>query len=147
MIQWPARSRLLTGLTFIFGLTFFVWIGYEDTTLLPVTMLGAVLPPIFLAHFLMRRFGGVPLPAHKGMLLLGAGGLLAGCLTPLTTAVLMAIKVSLHSHAFPDYPPEAVLSVMARTPVWALGGLLLGISLALAAYARRKPPPASLPSE
>jgi hypothetical protein len=30
---------------------------------------------------------------------------------------------------------------MARTPVWALGGLFSGTALALAAYARRKPTP------
>jgi len=139
MVEWPARSRALTALTFVFGGAFFVWISYEDTTLIPVTLLGAALPLIFLAHFLTRRFGGAPLPARKGMLLLGAGGLLVGCLTPLTIAVLMGLKVSLHSHVNPDYPPEAVLGVMARTPVWALGGLLLGTALALIAYARRTP--------
>jgi hypothetical protein len=139
MVEWPARSRALTAATFAFGIAFFVWIGYEDTTLIPVTILGAALPLVFLAQFLTRRFGGSPLPARKGTLLLGASGLLAGCTSPLATAVLMALKVSLHSHANPDFPPEAVLGVMARTPVWALGGLLLGAALALAAYARRKP--------
>jgi hypothetical protein len=138
MVEWPARSRVLTALTYAFGAAFFVWSGYEDTTLIPVTILGAALPLIFLAQFLTRRFGGQPLPAYKGMLLLGAGGLLAGCVTPLTIAVFMAIKVSLHSHANPDFPPQAVVNVMARTPVWALGGLLLGGALALIAYARRR---------
>jgi hypothetical protein len=143
MVEWPARSRALTALTYAFGVAFFVWIGYEDTTLTAVTLLGAALPLIFLAQFLTRRFGGRPLSARKGMLLLGAGGLLAGCLTPLAIAVLMALKVSLHSHAHPDFPPEAVVNVMARTPVWALGGLLLGAALGLAAYARRKPAPST----
>ena len=141
MIAWPTRSRALTVLTFVFGITFFLWIGYEDTTLIPVTILGAALPLIFLAHFLTRRFGGAPLPTRKGILLLSAGGLLAGCLAPLTIAVFMALKVSLHSHANPDYAPEAVVGVMARAPVWALGGLLLGTALALIAYARRTPAP------
>ena len=113
MLEWPARSRALTALTFAFGAAFLAWIGYEDTTLIPVTLLGAALPLIFLAHFLTRRFGGAPLPVRKGMLLLGAGGLLVGCLAPLTIAVLMALKVSLHSHANPDYAPEA-----AERPHW-----------------------------
>jgi hypothetical protein len=139
MIQWPARSSALTALTLAFGIAFFLWIGYEDLTLIPVTILGAVLPPLCLAHFLMRRFGGSPLPARKGILLLTAGGLLAGCLIPLATAVLMALKVSLHSHPNPDFPPEAVLAVMARTPVWALAGLLVGAALALLAHVRRRP--------
>jgi hypothetical protein len=139
MIAWPARARLLTLFTYLFGFTFFFWIGIEDATLAPVTALGASLPLLLLAHFLMRRFGDAPLPPRKGLALLIAGGLLAGCAAPLTIGVLMALKVSLHSHTYPDYPPEAVLSIMARTPVWALAGLLLGSALALVAYARRQP--------
>jgi len=137
MVEWPTRSRGLTLFTFAFGLAFFFWIGMEDTTLLPAMILGASLPAIVIAHFLLRRFGGVPLPARTGMLLLSAGGLLGGVAAPLVSTVLMALKVSLHSHAYPDYPPEAVVSVLARAPVWALAGLVFGAALALLAYARR----------
>jgi len=147
MIEWPARSWPLTALSYIFGLAFFFWIGTEDATLLPVTALGAALPLILLGHFLTRRFGGAPLRVHKGVLLLTSGGLLVGCAAPLTIGIFMALKVSLHAHAYPDYPPEAVLGVMARTPVWALAGLILGGAVALAAYARRTPlPPTPGPS-
>jgi len=139
MVEWPARSRALTLLTFAFGLTFFFWIGIEDTTLLPPLILGAILPVIVIGHFLMRRFGGAPLPARKGLLLLSASGLLGGGVAPLAATILMALKVSLHSHAYPDYPPEAVVSVLARAPVWALAGLIFGAALALLAYARRRP--------
>jgi hypothetical protein len=139
-IAWPARSRVLTWLTYAYGLAFFVWIGVEDSTPARVTALGGVLPLLFLAHFLTRRFGGAPLPARKGMLLLGAGGLLAGSAAPFTVAILMGVKVSLHSHAYPEYPPEAVTDIIARTPVWALAGLLLGVAAALVAHARRRSP-------
>ncbi len=143
MIEWSARSRLLLIPTYLFGLAFFLWIGAEDTTLAPVTALGAALPLLLLAHFLTRRFGGAPLRPRKGVLLLTAGGLLAGSAAPLTIGIFMALKVALHSHTHPDYPPEIVLGVMARTPIWGLAGLLLGGALALAAYARRKPAPAA----
>jgi hypothetical protein len=139
MVEWPTRSRVLTLFTFAVGVAFFFWIGIEDATLLPVIILGASLPAIVLAHFLMRRFGGAPLPARTGMLLLSAGGLLGGVAAPLTSTILMALKVSLHSHTYPDYPPEAVVSVLARAPVWALAGLTFGAALALLAYARRRP--------
>lgn len=131
MVEWPTRSHRLTLFTFAFGLAFFFWIGMEDTTLLPVMILGASLPAMVIAHFLLRR------PARTGMLLLSAGGLLGGVAAPLTSTVLIALKVSLHSHAYPDYPPEAVVSVLARAPVWALAGLVFGAALALLAYARR----------
>jgi hypothetical protein len=139
MLEWPSRSRGLTWLTYAFCVAFFFWIGLEDRSLVSVTLLGACLPIIFVAHFLLRRFGGTKLPVRKSGLLLCAGGLLAGGLAPLTTAVLMAIKVSLHSHPVPDYTPEAVVAVVARLPVWALAGLLAGAALALWAYSRRTP--------
>ena len=139
MLEWPARSQSLDLATYLFGLAFFFWIGAEDATLVAVTLLGAALPALLLAHFLTRRFGGAPLRARKAYLLLTAGGLLAGCAAPLTISIFMALKVSLHSHAYPDYPPEVVFDVMSRTPVWALAGLLCGTALALAAYARRNP--------
>jgi hypothetical protein len=140
MVEWPARNRALTLLTYIFCGAFFLWIGFEDRSLVLVALLGASLPAIFLAHFLLRRFGGTALPVRKSMLLLGAGGLLAGTLAPLTTAVLMAVKVSLHAHPYPDYTPEAVVAVVARLPVWSLAGLLAGIGLALFVYSRRTSP-------
>lgn len=143
MVQWPARSRLLTLGTYAYGLAFFFWMGMEDTSLGRVTALGGVLPLIFVTHLLTRRFGGAPIRARNGLLLLGAGGLLAGAAAPLAIALLMAVKVSLHSHTYPEYPPEAVTAILARTPVWALAGLLLGGAAALAAYARRSPLPRS----
>src|SRR3989338_5850901 len=142
MVAWPAHSRVLTLLTLLFGLAFFFWLGVEDMTLRPMALLGAALPALMVAGFLLRRFGGAPLVARKGMLLLGAGGLLTGCGAPFSIAILMGIKVSLHSHNYPEYPPEAVVGVLARTPVWALAGLLLGGALALVVHARRTLAPA-----
>lgn len=139
MIEWPARSRGLTLLTYAVGLGFFVWLGREEASLVSVSLLGASLPALFLGHFLRRRFGGAALPVRKSLLLLISGGLLVGCLAPFSTAVLMAVKVSLHSHPNLDYAPEAVLAVLARLPVWSLGGLLAGMGLALWAYTRRTP--------
>ena len=139
MIGWPARSRLLTLFTYLYGLAFFFWIGVEDTDLSRVIALGGTLPCLFLAHFLLRRFGGAPVPARKGVLLLGAGGVLAGTLAPFAIAVLMGVKVSLHSHTYPEYPPESVVDMLTRTPVWALAGALVGGALALVAYVRRIP--------
>jgi len=104
---------------------------------MPPIILGASLTAIVIAHFLLRRFGGAPLPTGKGMLLLSASGLLGGVAAPLVSTVIMALKVSLHSHDYPDYPPETVVGVLARAPVWALAGLILGAALALLAYARR----------
>ncbi len=132
----PAHSRLLTVLTYVIGLAFFVWLGAADESAWGATALGALLPALFLAHFLLRRFGGQSLLLRKVMLLIAASGLLAGCVAPLVTAMLMAIKVSLNVTL---YSPELVLNMLERTPLWALSGLIVGAGLALTVYARHRP--------
>ncbi len=138
MVNWPARSRGLTLLTYFYCGTFLVWIGVEDYSLAAVTVLGAGLPALFLGHFLLRRFGGAVLSMRKSLLLLSAGGLLAGALAPLAIAILMAVKVSLHGSTTPGFEAQTVVAVVARLPVWALAGLLVGVALALFVYARRE---------
>lgn len=136
MLTLPAQSRMLTLLTYVIGLAFFVWLGSADESAWGATALGALLPALFLANFLLRRFGGQSLALRKVMLLIAASGLLAGCAAPLVAAILMAIKVSL---SVALYPPELVLGMLERTPLWALIGLAVGVGLALTVYARHRP--------
>jgi hypothetical protein len=138
MIDWPARHRLFSLSTFAAGLLFFVWIGADDESALGASLLGAALPSLFIARLLLHRFGGRTLTMRRTILLLCASGLLAGCLAPFITAVLIALKVSLFAE---PYPPELVLAVLARTPLWALAGLLAGGGLALGVYARSRSHP------
>jgi hypothetical protein len=144
MIEWPRRSTALRLTTFVVGLAFFVWLGAADESAFGATALGAAFPLLFIARLLVRRFGGKALTMRKTALILSASGLLAGCLAPFIIAVLIALKVSLHTE---PYPPELVLAVLARTPAWALAGLSAGAGLALAVYARRRSVPAQFHSE
>ena len=140
MIKWPLRNRALSLLTYAVSGVFFLWLVVEDRSLVTVTLLGVSFPIIFLVHFLLERFGGAELPMRKSLLLLGAGGTLAGALAPLTTAVLMAVKVMLHGHTPPDYSPEMVAAVIARLPLWSVAGLLVGAALAVWVFVHRPPP-------
>jgi hypothetical protein len=43
----------------------------------------------------------------------------------------MAIKTGLHGHAAPDFTSAQVIEVFLRTPIWGLGGLLIGLGIGL----------------
>ena len=130
--------RLLDFLTGLYGLALFFWIGKEDASLAPVIALGAGLPALALLRYWTRP----TFRARRASLTLSLVGLLAGGAAPLVTSLLMAIKVSLHSHTRPDYPPEVIFALLARLPLWAFAGFLLGLALAL--LTRLRPPPESV---
>jgi hypothetical protein len=131
MTTVPAPHRALFGLTLAYVAVLFVWLGEEDSLGL-VSGLGAASASLFVAHAIVRKAGGAALAARRWLALAGAAGLLAGAGGALATATLMAVKVSLHGHpGVLDYPPAAVLAVLAALPVWALAGGLAGLGLGL----------------
>lgn len=101
-----------------------MWLGLEDTSSLPVSLLGisgallTILRPSF------------ALLIHKPWVwpVLGATG---GALATVLTTVLMFFKNAWHAHPFPDYPTGMLLAMLERLPWWALAGGLLGLALRL----------------
>jgi hypothetical protein len=67
----------------------------------------------------------------------GIAGLVGGATVPPLADILMLVKVSLHSHAVPDFTARDLGAVLGRTPVWALAGLAAGLALGLVHMARR----------
>lgn len=114
----PAASLIYAG-------AFFYWLGLEDLDARLVTALGAGLALLAGLHGLrLRRAFGFSRRPWTGVPVL-CGAALGLAVAPLT-AILMAVKVSLHSHSSPDFEPGLVLAVLQSTPVWGLAGLLLG---------------------
>ena len=99
-----------------------LWLPVEDTGPLNPRIL-AILAGILLAirGFLRIRRAGV---------LAAAGfGLAAGLLVNPITAGLMVFKSGLHGHSIPDFSVAMLASVLADTPIYGLGGLLIGAGL------------------
>jgi hypothetical protein len=48
----------------------------------------------------------------------------------------MVFKTGVHTHAVTDFTPAQINAVLTRTPVFALGGLLMGLGAALWRKAR-----------
>jgi hypothetical protein len=53
----------------------------------------------------------------------------------------MFFKNARHSHLYPDYPPEQLLAMLGRAPIWMLAGAFLGLSLGLGWLALRRDEP------
>ena len=113
----------------LLGIVILLWSGREDQGVGAVTALGWLLAGLTVALDLMSRFGGRRLDAPALLKLTALGGAAAGALASLATILLMLFKNLLHSHVYPDYPPQLMLGALERLPTWGLAGGLTGLGL------------------
>jgi hypothetical protein len=125
------RLALLGG-----GIIAFIWLGFEDNSTLSVAVLGALLSVLSLL-MVIRTYGPhIPLASRiwiPGFILLGA---LMGAGAVLFTVILMFFKTAWHSHAFPDYPVPLMAAMLARLPLWTMGGGCIGAGVGLWRWAK-----------
>ena len=113
----------------LLGIVILLWSGREDQGVGAVTALGWMLAGLTVALDLMSRFGGRRLDAPALLKLTALGGAATGVLASLATILLMLFKNLLHSHVYPDYPPQLMLGALERLPTWGLAGGLAGLGL------------------
>jgi uncharacterized membrane protein YjjP (DUF1212 family) len=104
-----------------------VWLPFEDNDERWVIFFALAIALLLSAAVLLRITSNRPLAWPVYLLVAGAAGALV---TPLAL-LLMAVKSGLHGHLAPDYTLAQVTSVIARTPVWLAGGLLIGLGAAV----------------
>ncbi len=114
----------------IVGLVWFLWLGYEDRTLGIVMVVACLLAVRFLMTAWLRWVAGAESWGERAGRSAALGALL-GASVPALAALLIMMKVSLHSHPEPDFNLMDIRALLIRTPVWALVGLLVGASLGL----------------
>jgi len=137
MIRLPHVRRLILIATALDAVAILFWAGLEDTNIAPVAALGAITAALAFGHALLARSRSGAFKAGERFVWMILGGACAGMGAALCAILLMAIKVSLHSHNTPDYSPTAVIGLFTRAPQWGLAGLLIGLGLALVGFARR----------
>jgi hypothetical protein len=120
----------------IAGLAWFVWLGYEDVGLRVVLLLSAWLSMAYVATLWVRWGEGSLIGGKQYIIRSAIAGLVGGATAPPLADILMLAKVSLHSHAVPDFTARDLGAVLGRTPVWALAGLAVGVALGLIHRAR-----------
>jgi hypothetical protein len=111
----------------LLGMVFLIWIPFEDSSTTPplvfamaLTTLGAV---IFLSSD--KR------PFRTALLNSIFAGTLAGIVITPLALFLMVFKTGLHSHQAPEFSNQQILSIIYRTPIWLLGGFLVGLGSGL----------------
>lgn len=120
------RLALLGG-----GILAFIWLGLEDNSTLSVAVLGALLS--VLSSLTAIRSYGPRTPLEPRIWLPGfvLSGAIMGAGAVVFTVLLMFFKTAWHGHAFPDYPVPLMAAMLARLPLWALGGACIGAGVGL----------------
>lgn len=65
------------------------------------------------------------------------GALTGLAVTPMAL-FLMALKTGLHGHFTPEFTSTQVITVLLRTPIWIIGGLMVGLGMSLVSWSQAK---------
>jgi hypothetical protein len=130
--QKPKRqsARLRRGAWALAGFLWFLWIGYEDRSLIAVSILAASIAFVLAVEAWMRWIEDVVAGSRKVVLtmVLGLG---AGTAMGPISVVLAALKISLHQHAILDFSIVDIGLLLSRSPYWMVIGLLAGVAAGL----------------
>jgi hypothetical protein len=118
------------------GAVWFLWLGTEDVGPAAPVAVSAVLAAAWGLSVVLRRGGEEAARTSAARRLCLVGLAAGGAVGPLA-ALLMLIKISIHTHPVPDFTPADLRSAIGRTPLWAGVGLLVGAAGALVQAARR----------
>lgn len=133
----PITGRWSRLIALAYGIALFVWLSLEDTTTGPVLLFGLCLSLLIVLLTTFDKLGGQRVALRYILPLFAGMGILSGLGTGIAVAGLMFFKNARHAHLFPDYPPQMMIAVLERGPVWGLAGGLIGVSMALAWLALR----------
>jgi hypothetical protein len=125
--RFSTTQRWLRYYTLFVGALLLIWLPFEDSNEEFATAFAAAICAGLAARLAVRWVSPQPASWLKHLLL----GALAGLIVAPLTFLLMAIKTGLHGHAAPDFTGAQVIAVFLRTPVWVLGGLLIGLGVGI----------------
>ena len=119
--------RWLRLAAIMLGVGILAWLPFEESHENWVVFFAVAIAVLSAAAALLRWAGPGPRLWLIYPLITGAAGALV---TPLAL-LLMAVKSGIHGHSAPDYTPAQVSSVLLRTPLWLVSGLLIGLGMAV----------------
>lgn len=115
----------------------FFWIAYEDRGLAALSIVSAVMAFAAGLTVLNRWVGSEELPRRMWIRHATAVGAVAGAAVGPLTALLMLVKLGLHTHPEVDFGPEQFIQALSRTVYWAALGALIGLALGLLVREKR----------
>jgi hypothetical protein len=104
-------------------MVFFLWIPLEDTSVVPAILLALAVCFWLATAFLTRSQKPFQTILFNHVLAYTFAGI---AVTPLTLA-LMSLKTGIHGHSASEFTSQQIITVIRRTPVWMIGGFLIGL--------------------
>ncbi len=123
-MRWAMRFAWVTA-----GVGWFFWFAYEDRGFVAVLLVAAAFAAALGLTVQSRLWAGWRRRRRAAVAWTALVGLGSGASVSLLAVLLMLVKVSLHDHPVPDFTLADLRAVLGRTPVWALGGTMIGASL------------------
>jgi hypothetical protein len=117
-----SKMRLKLG-GLVLGIAILIWLPIEDSNEVGVLVLSGLICA-WAGIWLLQETDQTKLRTIFKYTIIGGG---AGLLMGMVAILLMAIKTGIHGHGTPDYTPEQILEIISRTPIFVIGGALLGV--------------------
>lgn len=148
------RSRTPTPIWYrvlflIVGIIWIIWLSIEDSSERGVLLFSVTFSVLLALRFVITNSAQstngdlkYPLPevqqsTKKFMFYPIVGAVTGLAVTPIAI-FMMALKTGLHSHLAPDFTSAQVTTVLIRTPIWIIGGLLIGVGMSLISWSEDK---------
>lgn len=116
--------RVLRFAFLLLGALVLLWLSTESRDVRLTLLFGSVFSLLAGLRIAFR----LGLSRFSPIVLAGIGSLV-GLLAPVLAALLMILKIGLHSHPTPDFTLSQVMGVLGRAPYFIVGGLLVGWSI------------------
>lgn len=130
--QFLMIRRIIWGIA---GISWFLWIGFEDRSLTPILILSALISFAIGIEIRFRWGFNLSRSRIENLIRLMAVGAFAGAIVGPIAVLLALLKTSLHLHAVTDFSTDDLILLVRRVPVWALAGLLFGAAGSILGWA------------
>lgn len=148
-----SRSKSTTPIWYrisalIFGIAWLIWLSIEDLSERWVLLFSVTICVLLAVRFIIyysaqRSKNEDKYPQNREQrsarrfLFYPLVGALTGLAVTPVAIFLMALKTGLHGHFAPEFTSAQVFIVLVRTPIWIVGGLLIGVGVELLLWSQQ----------
>ena len=148
-----SRSKSTTPIWYrisvlIVGIAWLIWLSIEDLSERWVLLFSVTICVLLAVRFLIyysaqRSKNEDKYPQNREQrsarrfLFYPLVGALTGLAVTPVAIFLMALKTGLHGHFAPEFTSAQVFIVLVRTPIWIVGGLLIGVGVELLLWSQQ----------
>jgi hypothetical protein len=122
-------------LAIFLGMALLFWFPIEDTAVTWATLFAMSISGWLAIAFLIKK----PLSLRSLLYNHILTGFLAGILITPIALLLIVFKTGFHAHEAPDYTIDQLISIVWKTPIWVVGGLVVGLGSGVWMTARETP--------